>query len=343
MQFLPKSEFKRMDVHRLRVRRIEDLLLATGRNREFRPVQLTRRDVSGELAMTTAGGLTLTYGAFRADIHVSGTWSNDRLTLGVLLDAHDIRVFGKSARPGDLVVAGKGKEIDGRYRERVEYVVVNMDRSAIVDVAEAHDWKIDPGLLDAADLLRLDDRRATRLTERVRPIAERLRRGSFEAIGAAAERALADDLLLEFARSLADAGSGRDPGWPRDFVPRLVQRAEEWLTDHPWQPLGVRQLAQHIGVSPRHLYRSFHAAVGVSPAKYLKRYRMTQARLDLQGADPAETTVTDVAVSWGFWELGRFAVEYRGLFGEAPSQTLRGHPPVRANDPGTDSAPRLCT
>ncbi|MHC4941219.1 MAG: helix-turn-helix domain-containing protein [Planctomycetota bacterium] len=312
-----------MDWRRLNVRRIEDLLLATGGNREFRPVQMSRRGVRGELAVATVGGLTLTCGEFRADIHVSGTWSNDKLTFGVLLVARDIEVFGKSARAGDLVVAGKGKEIDGRYRDRLEYLVVNVGKSEVADVAEAHDRKIDPELLDSADLLRLDDRRAARLMERVRPVAEQLRKGTFETTGSAAQRGLADDLLLEFTRGLCCVGSDRKPGWPRDFVPRLVQRAEEWLMANPSQAHEVRQLALHLGVSPRQLYRSFHAAVGMSPARYLKRYRMTQARLELQEADPAETTVTNVAASWGFWELGRFAGEYRRLFGERPSRTLR--------------------
>ena len=95
-----------MRVHRLQVRNIEDLLLATGGNREFRPVQMGPRNVTGELAMTTVDGLTLTYGNFRSDIHVSGTMSNDRLSLGVLLAAEGIGSFGKHARPGDLVVVG---------------------------------------------------------------------------------------------------------------------------------------------------------------------------------------------------------------------------------------------
>ena len=317
-----------MRVHRLRVRSIEDLLLATGGNREFRPVQMGPRNVSGELAMTTVGGLTLTYGSFRADIHVSGTWSNDKLTVGALLDAEDICLFGKSARPGDLVVAGKGKEIDSRYRNRLEYAAINVDKSDVLDVAEAHDWKIDPGLLDGCDLLRLDDRRANRLLAWVKPVAEGLRWGTLEAIGPAAERALADELLIEFTRSLSDPVACSAPG-RHGYVPKLVQRTEEWLTDNPWQSHGIRQLSQHIGVSPRQLYRSFHAAVGMSPAKYLKRYRMAQARLDLLEADPAETTVTAVAVSWGFWELGRFAVEYRRLFGECPSRTLRSRARLR--------------
>jgi AraC family ethanolamine operon transcriptional activator len=45
-------------------------------------------------------------------------------------------------------------------------------------------------------------------------------------------------------------------------------------------------------------------------------------RRELRAAEPGTARVTDVAMRWGFWQLGRFAVEYRALFGERPSQTL---------------------
>jgi AraC-like DNA-binding protein len=46
-------------------------------------------------------------------------------------------------------------------------------------------------------------------------------------------------------------------------------------------------------------------------------------RRKLLAARPDETTVTDVATQFGFWELGRFAVVYKSLFNESPSMTLR--------------------
>ena len=60
----------------------------------------------------------------------------------------------------------------------------------------------------------------------------------------------------------------------------------------------------------------------MGPKQYLLLRRMTLAHRALQSANPAETTVTEVATRFGFWHFGRFAGEYRALFGEAPSVTL---------------------
>lgn len=60
--------------------------------------------------------------------------------------------------------------------------------------------------------------------------------------------------------------------------------------------------------------------------QYLWLRRMNMARRALARADIAQSTVTAIATEHGFDELGRFSVQYRKLFGEPPSQTLRRTP-----------------
>jgi transcriptional regulator GlxA family with amidase domain len=58
---------------------------------------------------------------------------------------------------------------------------------------------------------------------------------------------------------------------------------------------------------------------------YLRPLRLHRVRGELTDASQirSPTVVTAVASRWGFVHLGRFGQQYRQLFGEAPSQTLR--------------------
>ena len=61
----------------------------------------------------------------------------------------------------------------------------------------------------------------------------------------------------------------------------------------------------------------------MSPKRYLLLRRMNLAHQALRAGDPSKTTVTEIATRFGFWELGRFAVEYRAWCGESPVASLR--------------------
>ena len=69
-------------------------------------------------------------------------------------------------------------------------------------------------------------------------------------------------------------------------------------------------------------------ALGMSPKRYPLLRRMAFVRRALRAAVPDAATVMDVATRYGFWQLGRFTVEYRSLFGETPSATLHHGCPV---------------
>ena len=56
---------------------------------------------------------------------------------------------------------------------------------------------------------------------------------------------------------------------------------------------------------------------------YLKRLRLEEVRRLLLARRDG-TSVSRIALDWGFEHLGRFASDYRQAFGETPSQTLAG-------------------
>jgi AraC-like DNA-binding protein len=109
----------------------------------------------------------------------------------------------------------------------------------------------------------------------------------------------------------------------------IMRRFEQALEASPAQPRYVAEVCAAIGVPERTLRLHCLEHLGMSPRRYLWLRRMHQTRRALALADPATMTVTHVATDHGFWELGRFSVAYRKLFGEAPSATLHRQPDQR--------------
>jgi AraC-like DNA-binding protein len=125
-------------------------------------------------------------------------------------------------------------------------------------------------------------------------------------------------------------GSNADLAEPR---PRgvhqfeIIARFEDFVSAKQYRPVYLAEICAAIGVSERTLRVCCQQQLGMAPIHYLWQRRMCLARRSLQNADRAVTTVTEIATEHGFCELGRFSVEYRALFGESPSATLRRSPP----------------
>jgi AraC-like DNA-binding protein len=102
-----------------------------------------------------------------------------------------------------------------------------------------------------------------------------------------------------------------------------LKRALAYLDEHHDQPVYVLELGRMLGMSTRTLELLFKRNLGMGPMRYLKLRRLQQVRASLRAADPYWTSVKTLALGAGFWDLGRFAREYRAQFKESPSTTLR--------------------
>ncbi len=104
---------------------------------------------------------------------------------------------------------------------------------------------------------------------------------------------------------------------------RIVKTAETFALDHVDKHPFVSDLCEATGVSERTLQYAFKDILGLTPTAYLIRLRLHRARSDLRLASAKTTTVTEVALDWGFWHFGDFSKAYAQCFGELPSKTLR--------------------
>jgi AraC family ethanolamine operon transcriptional activator len=104
-----------------------------------------------------------------------------------------------------------------------------------------------------------------------------------------------------------------------------MHHALEYLRHNRETRVSVADLYEVANISERSLQYAFREAFDVTPLAFMKRRRLHFARQQLLIARPRETSVSKVATDLGFYELGRFASDYRKVFGEFPSETLRKH------------------
>jgi AraC-like DNA-binding protein len=136
-----------------------------------------------------------------------------------------------------------------------------------------------------------------------------------------AARGLEQALILAMVRCLGTGEAGEDRAALRQHA-IILRRFRRALEEKPDQALFIPELCTAIGVSERTLRICCQEQLGVSPKRYLLLRRMHLAQRGLRDSAPTATTVTEIATRYGFWQFGRFAGEYRLLFGELPSVTL---------------------
>jgi AraC family ethanolamine operon transcriptional activator len=136
----------------------------------------------------------------------------------------------------------------------------------------------------------------------------------------AAADALRIASLVLGKRQTGEWNTERRPKVPRQ---EIIRRCEAFLEERDGEPVLVGNLAAESGVSERTLRAAFNEYYGVGPVRYLQLRQLHRIRRVLREAGPDSESVTDVLARHGVWQFGRFAAQYRRLFGELPSETLR--------------------
>ncbi len=139
--------------------------------------------------------------------------------------------------------------------------------------------------------------------------------------GTEAARGLEQQIIERLAECLS-AGAPVMGGAKTDRHADIVARFDGLARAHPNRSPSIVEMCATLGVAHRTLLICCQEQLGISPGRYLRLRRMQSARRALR-SQRSGATVAEVARQCGFAQLGRFAAEYRVLYGELPSKTLR--------------------
>jgi len=87
--------------------------------------------------------------------------------------------------------------------------------------------------------------------------------------------------------------------------------------------INIESLARQHHISEKTLQNSFKSLFGFAPVHFLRQLKLNLVHNELKKNNQEQSTVSKVALKWGFTHMGQFSRYYTGLFGENPSQTLK--------------------
>lgn len=104
----------------------------------------------------------------------------------------------------------------------------------------------------------------------------------------------------------------------------LVQKVKDYIEENAHELPELADLATYAGISARSLQIGFKQHLGVSPMTYVRNIRMQRAHEQLENAFYTGETVTEIAMRWGFYNVGRFSQLYKSIYGRSPKETATG-------------------
>lgn len=272
----------------------------------------------GRLVVLEAEGLGIQWG-----VHAAATFTQGEVSAPMFLAGLGTRVparcNGQPVARGVLFYPA-GQELQGTTDEACSWVSVSVPGLAALGAILAPDLALGPGSrLRYADGTR---RPVLALRSLLQELYQALDAGADGPQEAATVLALRDDLGTALLRAIAEEAPQRRPS-SSAHCSALVRRADEYLSGSGWQPVSVSALCAALGVGEAALREAFQRVYRVGPSRYLRLRRLHLVRRKLRSTTAEACAVSAAAASLGFYGFGRFAGEYRALFGELPSRTVR--------------------
>ena len=104
---------------------------------------------------------------------------------------------------------------------------------------------------------------------------------------------------------------------------RVFHKVRDYVFSNSTLEFRMDDLCEYAAASERTLQYAVKHFTGLTPLEYIKAHKLNFVRESLLKGDATNLKIRELACNYGFWHSSQFAIDYKNLFGERPSETLK--------------------
>jgi AraC-like DNA-binding protein len=288
--------------------------VVVGTRREV--VQLQHGKLRGSVSHASIGCLRIDLARFNLGIRTKGASGPEGIVIGMLADSDD-RVTRSSyqSEPGDVLVMPAGSEHENRYYGGGSVIIASIRSDDISSSFHSEGELSDPAAWRRSHF-KGNAYTVQNVVPRLHSLVARLGATTLDADAAEYWKRA----VIEAMSAAIISGTSSERDGPLPSALKVVKQVEEYLDAAGPGPIHISEICRHRHLPRRTLHRAFHEALGVGPIAFLRHRRLCAVHSALRATKDIRT-VSEIALQFGFQNVGRFAGYYLRLFGEYPSET----------------------
>jgi len=282
----------------------------------FNIQQIESGNFQADLFATTLGNGLFSGGDYSRSVLTEGTFSEDHMVFGFLHETSAPGTLnGTTFNKHNILLASEGAPIDYVMSTGSQWSAFQFKREDLMKTGVSLPK-------EGSQMFQLHPETERIFISEMNAIADYLHKSSDTQLPMLNAEILYNHMLSRYASVIEDTHY-QTPLKAKDSA-HLAKKIHHYLQENASFPIQMIHLAELIDKGERTVERIFKQYFSISPYTYLKIHRLHLVRQQLisQGNFPAQN-ITAVAMNNGFMSMGYFSKEYKKLFNETPTETMK--------------------
>ena len=257
-------------------------------------------------------------------LHQACTVPSDSVWFGLpTSEERSVRINGAAVQGGRIAIHRGGKSFELFTPDELNFWGIVVKEELLMKYAqqfECEEWLAE--VLENPVLEVSEDKKLA-VQANCSKILQRPREGKGAALSTSLRESISESTLSALFSMLRDVAPLTGDRHSCQRRHRFVERADAYVRSCSDRLVTVSELCSALNTSRRALQIGFQEVLGISPHAYIRAVSLNRVRSHLKRQDSPYASVQDAAAAFGFWHMSQFAQDYRLMFGELPSETLR--------------------